>query len=101
MSSLRSSCSRMALAADSKSSKVRLRGAEVWERIALVSGSILRIAPQFGKGFSITGKKPDCAQKPLLGVTVGEKVERNQPGVAAQTLLSPELVVCRQPAHPV
>jgi hypothetical protein len=39
----------MALAAASKSSKVRLRGAGVWERIPLVSGSILRIAPQSGQ----------------------------------------------------
>src|ERR1700677_2733973 len=49
MSSLRSSCARMALGAASKSSKVRLRGAGVCERIALVSGSTRRIAPQSGQ----------------------------------------------------
>src|ERR1700678_3294547 len=122
----------MALAADSKSSKVRLRGAEVWERIALVSGSILRIAPQsgqvtsnglvgfafiagdyfrtisraaqfcvsepdslvpgtllarllnqqFGQRFSVAAEKPHSTQKPLLQVTVGKEVERNQVRIA-------------------
>ena len=34
-------------------------------------------------------------------MAIGEKVERDQPGIAAKGLLPPEFIVCRQPAHPV
>src|ERR1700678_1920592 len=52
MDSLRSSWSRMALAAVSRSSNMRLRGAEVWLTRAPVFASILSMAPQSGQATS-------------------------------------------------
>jgi hypothetical protein len=50
--SLRSSCSRIACAAVSRSSNIRLRGAGVWLTSRPVAASILSIAPQSGHATS-------------------------------------------------
>src|ERR1700723_2757825 len=50
--SLRSSCARMAYAAVSRSSNIRLRGAGVWLTTSPVAASILSMAPQSGHATS-------------------------------------------------